>query len=176
MGKKPEQLYIDGTEPPDAPAVRSALHEWLDAKEERSAAAERVKLRHDALLMQMAEHKLERYPYVDATTGKRKHVVADKTPRARTIDAPMLKKRKETAGDRQDVTDRALDALVDAIDGVTVGGVTASVVVGGRKTRLSKTDAVESRRVPRTAEHDAAADPFAATRDGMRPDALRTDG
>lgn len=91
-----EQLSIAGTEPPENPKVRDALRAWLDARDEQHAAAEKAKAKRDAMLMHMVEAGVERYPYVDSKSGKRRFVVADKTPKAKTIAAagsPSEKKR-----------------------------------------------------------------------------------
>lgn len=162
MSKRQEQTSIPGTEPVEIPAVRDALHQWLDKKDERATASESVRLSHDVLMARMLEAGVDRYAYVDAVSGKRKHVVADKTPKAKTINAPLPKREGrrgrdrdvETPGDRVDAVEQALDRFGQAIaalpDDVTV-------TAGGRS------HTVEKRRVSRDSV-EAEIDPFAATR------------
>lgn len=125
------QTYIAGTEPPDEPQIAEvaiAVDAWLAAKKKQALAAEAVKIRHETLLEALSEHGLERYPYHD-DNGRKRYVVADKTPRAKTIAAPKKRDDSERAPKPSNV--------------------------------------IEMRRVPRKPEHEAIADPFAATRDAM---------
>lgn len=89
MTKRQEQLSISGTEPVEIPEVRDALYQWLDSKESRATASEKVRMSHDVLMARMVEAGVDRYAYNDSVSGKRKHVVADKTPKAKTINAPI---------------------------------------------------------------------------------------
>lgn len=152
--KRHEQTYIPGTEPVDVPsAVRDAVHQWLDDKDEHRQVGKRVRMSHDVMIAQMAEHKVDRAPYVDSISGKKKHVYADKTPKAKVINAPRPSKSgKPGKGDR-DYDRPAIDAeIVDP-----------------------NADKVESRRVSRASVADeigegANADPFARVR-GLMKDA-----
>ena len=136
-----DQLVLDPSlAPPDNPEIKERLHAWLDAKDSQRTAAESTRLRHDVLIAKMVELGIDRYPYVDAITGKRKHVVADRTPKAKVVNAPSPKKRRDVEPD---------DATPPAN--------------GSRKSKdVAPSEQVESRRVPRTKEHDDLADPFAA--------------
>lgn len=137
--KTPEQIFIPGTEPPAEPKVveiDTALHAWLDAKDNQTGAAETTKVRHATLMSLMAEHKLERYPFLDKY-GKRKAIVADKTPKAKVTNAPKLKKKSAAQERREEKAEET------------------------RKTE--KENSVEVRRVSR-ASVESEIDPFAATR------------
>jgi hypothetical protein len=101
----PQQLYIEGTEPPEdppvIPEVAQAVDAWLAAKKKQANAAEATKMRHEILLGHLQEHKIERYPFIDQVTGRKKYVVADRTPKAKTITAPSKKQ------EGRDVTSKA---------------------------------------------------------------------
>jgi len=128
------QQYFEGTAPPDdpqIPEVADAVDAWLAAKKKQVLASESTKVRHESMLELLADHGLERYPYFD-DSGRKHYVVADKTPRAKTVKAPSRKQQGYDDNPPPTADDR-----------------------------------VESRRVRRTAEHDRAADPFAATRAGL---------
>lgn len=147
--KRHEQTYIPGTEPADVPsAVRDAVHQWLDDCDEARQVSKRRKMSHDVMIAQMLEHKLERAPYTDSITGKKKHVYADKTPKAKVINAPRPSKN---AKHDRDYDRPAIDAeIVDP-----------------------NADKVESRRVSRSSVADeigegAGADPFARVRGLMK--------
>lgn len=99
MNADPQQLYLaDDMQPPPDPeksdAVDAVLYAWLDAKHEQRTAADTTKIRHLTLLAKLAEAGIERYPYLDRTTGQKRYVVADKTPKAKTVKAPTVGKAK----------------------------------------------------------------------------------
>lgn len=88
-----KQLEIAGTERPDKnPDIERALDAWLEAKDEQKGSGERVKLRHSSLLIQMADAGIERYPYIDSSSGKRKEVVIARDPKAKTITAVRFRR------------------------------------------------------------------------------------
>lgn len=71
------QSFFPGTEPPDVvsvAAIDDAIDSWNDAKRERREAADAVKIKHATMLELLKEHKLERYPYTDPKTGKRRQI------------------------------------------------------------------------------------------------------
>lgn len=134
MGKAQQQTEIPGTEQVDNPEVREALNAWISAKADQKDAAETTKLRHTVLLGRMAEAKLDRFTYVDHE-GKRRVLVVDREPKAKTKAAPAERKKKptkaqqaaqeraeekreeaaaETAGARVDAADAALSAFTGA--------------------------------------------------------------
>jgi hypothetical protein len=140
MGKKRrhEQQNIPGTEPVEIPAVRDALHKFLDDKDEHAQVGRRKKMSHDVLIALMQEHKVERYPYTDSVTGKKKHVYAKPKITATLINAPRGS-AKNADRERPDIDAEITDP---------------------------KADKVESRRVSResVAEEIGEVDGFAATR------------
>jgi hypothetical protein len=97
MTKRQEQPHLpaEGMAPVEIPAVRDALHQWLDAKEQQRRAGEEVRLARDVLMGHMAEAGVDRYGYNDPSSGKKKHVVADKTPRPKVIAAPIERAEKK---------------------------------------------------------------------------------
>lgn len=137
-----EQVWIPGTEPPRNAAIESAIDDWQTARDEQKRAADRTKIKHASLLAALADAGLERYPFVDARTGK-KHVVARVAePKAKVMRGARTKKAKTAKQERADEKREEKRAAKKA----------------------AEEDAVESRRVARTSEHDRLADPFAATR------------
>lgn len=96
----PRQLDIPGTEPDyKNDDIERALDAWLDAKDEQKGAGEATKLRHSALLIQMADAGAEQYPYIERSTGKKKWVVIARDPKAKTISAPRGRSEPEDVGD-----------------------------------------------------------------------------
>lgn len=99
MTTDPQQLYLDDDmQPPPDPDKREdvdvVLFAWLDAQHDQRTAADTTKIRHATLLAKLAEAGIERYPYLDRTSGQKRYVVADKTPKAKTIKAPTVGKAK----------------------------------------------------------------------------------
>ncbi len=90
--KAPEQLYLDGTAPPRNEQVDEALYAWLDAQERQRGTADATKVKHAVLLARMAEAKVERYPYLDPSSGKKRTVVVARDPKAKTLAAPKERK------------------------------------------------------------------------------------
>lgn len=135
--RRHEQLAIAGTEPPETPEVRDALHKWLDDSDEHRQVGKRKRMSHDVLIAKMQEHGIERYPYTDTVTGKKKHVYAKPVVKATVINAPKQgkKRREPEPRERPDI-----DAEIDP-----------------------NADKVESRRVSRESV-EAEIDPFANVR------------
>lgn len=109
MARRREQMQIPGTEQPEEPVipeVAEAIDRWLEAKDEQQRASEVTKIRHQTLLSELAEHGLERYPFIDERTGRKRYVVADKTPRAKTVNAPERRGR-DLERDRDEPAERA---------------------------------------------------------------------
>lgn len=102
MARTQKQTYIPGTAPADDPnieAVNLALDAWNGAKQEQKTASEATKIRHMSLVETMLEHGLDRYPYIDAQTGKKKHVVIKRDPRAATTNAPRVRREDAEPGE-----------------------------------------------------------------------------
>lgn len=135
--KKPEQLFIDGTEPPPDPArdpdVDDAVFAWLDAKAAQRKAADTTKIKHASLLAMLGDKEIERYPYLDQFTGKKRFVVVKREPKAATTNAPKPPKPKRERKERK---------------------------------KPDPAEQVEHRKVSR-ASVEAEIDPFAATRRSM---------
>lgn len=144
-----EQPYLPvaGVQPPDEnPDVRDAITRELDLADELRALRTRFKAAQDATTAKMVELGLERHPYIDGRTGKRRFRLADTTPKAKTIAAagsPGRRKRKRGGPERDDA------------------------VINPDGTSWSD-DRVESRRVKRSKSHDVMADPFGSTRANMK--------
>lgn len=100
---EPEQLYLsEDTAPPSIPAIERAIKYWREAVGEQADASKTTKQRHGHMLMLMGEHGVEKYPWLDPKTGKRKWVVADKTPKAKLVSAPKgdrPKRSRKTAAE-----------------------------------------------------------------------------
>jgi hypothetical protein len=104
MSKQPEQLYIDGTEPPPDPDRTTdddaRVHAWLDAKTAQRKAADETKLAHSVLIAALQERGVTRYPYVDAFTGKKRYVVVEPIVKAKTTKAPKPPRAKKPRKER----------------------------------------------------------------------------
>lgn len=152
--KRHEQTFIPGTEPVRNPEIEQALDAWMSAKDDQKDAASTTKIRHQSLLLRLAEVGIDRYPYIDPSTGKKRMVVVARDPKAKTITAPKDSKQRRDRGE--------LDEL-----GEEVTVATAKVEKLKAKAK-QKADKVEHRKVPR-ASVEAEIDPFAATRASMDP-------
>lgn len=147
------QAEIPGTEVPKNPDIERALDAWLAACDGAKRAAETKKLAHAVLVLQMQQAGLERYPYLDPSSGKKKQVVIARDPKARSTSAPGGRRaRKANDSDLSDAerAERKTELL--------------------RKKSDSESNSVESRRVRRedVAElREEHVDPFAATRAAM---------
>lgn len=150
------QTYIPGTEPPEeieVPEITEALDAWLEAKQQQRAASFTTRVKHQTLMMRMADHKLERYPFVDPSNGRKKCVLADSTPKAKITPAPKRpKSSKQARGSKDDSKD---DELGDVGEEVTAESLAD--------------DKVEHRKVKRSTV-ESEIDPFGATRNSMGPE------
>jgi hypothetical protein len=139
--KRHEQQYIPGTAPVEVPEVRDALHAWLDAKDEQRRNSKAVKLAHDVLIGHMQEQKIERYPYTDSITGKKKHVFADRTAKAKVINAPRSAKNDNRDADyeRPGIEAVIADPNADKVESRRVGreGVEAELAERDAKVKLA---------------------------------------
>jgi hypothetical protein len=94
--KAPEQLYFEGTEPPPDPARDSEADErvyaWLDAKAAQKKALDVTKIKHASMLERLGELKVERYPYTDQFSGKKRFVVVKRDPKAVMTSVPRAPK------------------------------------------------------------------------------------
>lgn len=162
MARTQKQAYLPGTEPADDPnieAVNEALDAWNGAKQEQKTASEATKIRHMSLVETMLEHGLDRYPYIDAATGKKKHVVIKRDPRAATTNAPRIRREDAEPGEAVEPPDAsqtvehrkvsrssvanevdpfaatraALDKLGAVDVTVTAGGETTSLITGKKR-------------------------------------------
>jgi len=149
----PRQQTIPGTEAPRHPEIDEAADALVAAQEEAKAARDRAKERVDAahatLVQAMLDAKVAVYKYRDADGDVAKVEIDVPEPKAtvkKTAERDVeLGEGVETPGDRVDAADEALTDVNRALD---------------RR--------VESRRVNRTADHDAVVDPFASTRGAMK--------
>lgn len=156
-----KQTYIPGIEPPDEqrnPDVDEAIGRWYDARSAQKRAAEVTAVVHDKLLETMAEAGIEKYPFTEPGTDKRKILVATAPRKARAVKAPTRQDREDAAfeRDRQDGAGPVVDltqAVRDAIR--TAVSPDTRVSVGwadGQRIEVPAADPT---------------DPFAATRGQM---------
>jgi len=137
------QQQIPGTETkePSIPEIDDVLDAWLAAKNDQRTAADTTKIRHASLLERMQEYEIERYPFIDPATGKKKHVVCDRTPKAKMVNAPRRARdeQDEEPGEAVEVDDgdpRSADpfaATRQAVENLASVGATVSVRVGNGK-------------------------------------------
>ncbi len=97
--KPAEQTFIPGTEPAPEPErdqdADDRVYAWLDAKAAQKKAADTTKIKHASLLERLAELGVDRYPYLDQFTGKKRFVVVKREPKAGTTNAPKPRKVRE---------------------------------------------------------------------------------
>lgn len=114
--KAQEQQYLgEDYEPPKIDDIEDALRMWLTAKLDAKDASERVRLRHGTLTLKMAEHGIERYPYVD-DAGKKKQAVAAKEPKMKIVSAPSGSGKRGRKGKKRDDADEDPDKLPPAAE------------------------------------------------------------
>lgn len=111
-----DQPYLsDAMRPPGEvkiPEIDDALDAWLEAKVEQRRAADTTKIRHLSLLDRMTVHGIERYPFVDRTTGKKQEVVNELKHAAKVKRAPRKRDRDEEPG--EEVTAPKVDDKVES--------------------------------------------------------------
>jgi hypothetical protein len=143
------QPYLsDDMAPPHNKDVERCLDEWNEAKDEQHRAGEAVKVKHAALILQLQTLGIDAYPYTDPASGKKKLLIVAREPKAK-ITKPHKRGKK----------------IADAQIGDELSAPEKTLAKAEKKAKV-EASRVESRRVKRTAEHDAAADPFAGTRAG----------
>jgi hypothetical protein len=142
------QTEIPGTEVPKNPDIELAIDAWLEAKGEQKYATDKTKIKHSALLIQMANAGIESYPFINPTDGKKKLLVVARDPKAKTTKAPRWNRREADRDDGDDVGE-AVELEVKDDDAVD--------------------NKVEMRRVKR-ASVEKEIDPFASTRAAMDDD------
>lgn len=144
--KEPEQLYFDGTAPPPDPTrtpdLDAKLWAWLESRDEQRRVGEKRKDNEHLLMHALVEAGIDKYPFTDSVSGKKRYFVADKTPKPKTIAAFEPKKPKAKKRDAEEIA----------------------------KREETEANRVEQRRVPRASVADeigegANADPFRATRE-----------
>jgi hypothetical protein len=136
------QAEIPGTEDTTRdPAMDERLWSYLDGKEEQARIGRDLKLRLSVLFAAMAEKGIDRIPYIDRASGKRKFFYADRSPKPKTTKEPRARKPKdEKKAEKQ-----------------------------REKKEREQAESVEHRKVSRAeVEKDIGPlDPFAATREAM---------
>lgn len=147
--KRQEQTFIPGTEPVRNPDIEQALDAWMAAKAEQKDAAETTRLRHTSLLLRLAEAGIERYPYIDPSSGKKKLVVVARDPKAKTITAPKESKLRRDRGEADEPGEEVTESPRDS-----------------KSKTSAKESKVEHRKVSRASVEDEI-DPFARTRAAM---------
>lgn len=176
--KRHEQQNIPGTEPVEVPDVRDALHAWLDAKDEQRQLSKRVRMSHDVLIGHMQENKLERYPYVDSITGKKKHVYVGRDPKAKVINAPRGPKNdnRDRDYDRPAIDAEIADKNADKVESRRVSRASVDAELAERDEKIRKADSKPKRdRGGDNPTHlDPDEDPFARVR-GLLDDASKNE-
>lgn len=117
--KRHEQTSIPGTETEIPESVKDSVHKWLDDCDEQRQVSKRRKMSHDVMLQHMAEAGIDRAPYIDSLTGKKKHVYADRTAKAKVINAPRPPKNdnRDRDYDRPEVdAEITLDPNADKVE------------------------------------------------------------
>lgn len=150
--RRHEQTSIPGTEVELPETVRDAVHKWLDDCDEARQVSKRRKMSHDVMIQHMQEAGVERAPYVDSITGKKKHVYADRTPKAKVINAPRPPK-----------FNARIDRERPEIDAELAADKNADKVEVRRVSRASVADEIKPRHAAKVEAGDNA-DPFARTR------------
>src|SRR6185312_9081430 len=102
MSKAPEQLYLaDDLQPPPDPVRNPELEKLVDgvleAEDAHAAAGRTKKLRHEVFLAELAIRGIDRYPYVDPRTGKKRYLGRKTTTTVAKTNAPKPPKRKDEA-------------------------------------------------------------------------------
>lgn len=82
-----QQELIPDEKVPVPSALVDQLDEYLGQEENLKAERDRLRDERDNLIAAMVFAGIERIPYTDAATGKRKYFVADRTARAKKISA-----------------------------------------------------------------------------------------
>lgn len=98
------QAFIPGTEPPPEPKndeVETLMWSWLDQLDENKRGAASAKMRHASLLAKLKELGIDRYPYTDAFTGKKRYVVVNAEPKLKTTNVPKPPREKKSKKQRE---------------------------------------------------------------------------
>lgn len=108
------QTYFPGTEPPNQdPDIEAALDAWLEAKHQQKNASEATNIAHAALVVRVTESGREHYAYVDRTSGKKRIVYPDRSPRMKT-KAAARSRQEETTG--EEVERPSTDRLAETVE------------------------------------------------------------
>lgn len=170
------QTELPGCESPErSPAIDRQIEAWYAERAAGKLQAERTAVALAKLLELCESESVERYPFLEPGSGKRKvldvsarrkaRVVRQQAPKKEQADreweAQRAEHRGETAGQRVDAADRALGAFTDAVSKVTgKKGVRVTVEHNGQKAEV----------LPPEPEPD---DPFAGVRGRMTGDIAR---
>jgi len=163
--KRMQQTEIPGTEAKDVPDdVRDALHNWLDKTDEAKAATKHKQEAHEVLLQRADDAKLERVPYIDSVTGKKKHIVVASKRSVKVINAPVSKKKHEAEDrERPEIDAVIADPNADKVESRRVSRATVETELAEREAKVRAADGDGPLLVP----DEVDGDPFAATRARM---------
>jgi len=150
-----EQTYFPGTEPPPEDPQRTAeldtmVNEIVDL--EREAARLRItkNLKHSVFISLCIERGIDRYPFIDPATGKKRYKNVKREPKLTTTNAPKPRKPKK---------ERKAKPFADDADKSPEEKNAARLEAKVE----AEANRVEHRKVPRaTVERDV--DPFGAQR------------
>lgn len=104
-----QQTEIPGTEVPDVTTREddARVFAWLDAKAAQKKAAQHAKDAHLVLVTALQERGIERYPFVDQFTGKKRFIAVEKLPKAKATNAPKPPKARREKKPRDPKPDPA---------------------------------------------------------------------
>jgi DNA adenine methylase len=94
-----DQLEIRGTEDKENPEIKEKINAWLDAKDAQADAGQKTKKRHAEVILAIQSAGLDRYPFIDPKTGKRKYAMVANEFKVSTGPAPAEKKGRRTNSD-----------------------------------------------------------------------------
>lgn len=112
-----KQSYLPGAEPPDDPdieEINQGLDAYLSAQGDQKQAGETTRIRHASLVQLISDHGLDRYPYIDPASGKKKHIVIARDPKLKSVPAPKKKQRREEPGESVEPKPKPTRAEKDA--------------------------------------------------------------
>lgn len=179
MAKQPEQLYFDGTAPPPdptrTPELDAKLWAWLESRDEQRRVGEKRKDHEHLLMHALVEAGIEKYPYLDPSTQKKRFFVADKTPKAKTVSAHEPKMPKPKKRDAEEIAKRE-ETEANRVEQRRVSRASVDAELAERDEKIRKADSKPKRdRGGDNPTHlEPNEDPFARVR-GLLDDASKNE-
>ena len=175
-----EEKIIESLSDKDRKAIDDDLDYWLSRQSNQRAAGAETKAAHSTLVKRASDHKLTRWPYIDPNTGKKKHLVIKREPKATTMNAPRRAPRPETPGaevEPKSKAEKKADADANKVEHRKVKSKDAKAELRAIKDAVSAKDNADSPMAQGAAAVDGALrpgrsyddenDPFASTRSAM---------